>query len=367
MAMLTSKLIELEEERRRAEIAKEKGEAQDVGWGSQIRSYVLHPYTMVKDHRTDVEVGNAQGVLDGNLDDFVRAELLRRAGRRSCPGARDRGAGRARALAEDLGAGDLTTAAVVPDGARAERAIEQRAPGVIFGLDVAAEVFRQAGRWRAGVPRRRRGGQSGATVATVAAIEGPAAGILAGERVALNLLGRLSGVATLTARYVAAVEGTGTRILDTRKTTPGLRELEKAAVVAGGGMSHRAGLYDAILVKENHALLAGGVGEAARRALANRGDATFVEVEVESLAELDEVLAAGVDRVLLDDMSLEDMREGTRRAHAAGATTEASGGVSLEGAREVAETGVDFISVGALTHSAPALDLSLLLEPGPQR
>jgi len=271
-----------------------------------------------------------------------------------------------RALAEDLGPGDLTTAAVVPDGAVASARIEQRAPGVIFGLDAAAEVFRQAGdgrlEFRAATEEGvwREGG-------AVAAIDGPAAGVLAGERVALNLLGRLSGVATLTARFVAAVEGTGTRILDTRKTTPGLRELEKAAVVAGGGMSHRAGLYDAILVKENHALLAGGVGEAARLALANRGDATFVEVEVESLAELDEVLEAGVDRVLLDDMSLEDMGEGVRRAHGAGATTEASGGVSLEGAREVAETGVDLISVGALTHSAPALDLSLLLEPGPQR
>jgi nicotinate-nucleotide pyrophosphorylase (carboxylating) len=272
----------------------------------------------------------------------------------------------ARALAEDLGRGDLTTQAVVPEGARARAQIEQRAPGVIFGLDTVAEVFRQAGggelefravaeqgSWRDGGP--------------VAAIDGPAAGILAGERVALNLLGRLSGVATLTARYVAAVAGTGAGILDTRKTTPGLRELEKAAVVAGGGVSHRAGLHDAILVKENHVLLAGGVGEAARLALANRGDAAFVEVEVESLAELDEVLAAGVDRVLLDDMSLDEMREGTRRAHAAQATTEASGGVSLEQAREVAETGVDFISVGALTHSAPALDLSLLLEADTRR
>jgi len=266
-----------------------------------------------------------------------------------------------RALAEDLGRGDLTTAAVVPDGVRARARVEQREPGVIFGLDAAAEVFRQAG---AGELEFRAAADEGSwrDGGDVALIEGSAAGVLAGERVALNLLGRLSGVATLTARYVAAVEGTGARILDTRKTTPGLRELEKAAVVAGGGVAHRAGLYDAILVKENHALLAGGVGEAARLALAHRGDAEFVEIEVESIAELDEVLAAGVDRVLLDDMSLDDMREGTRRAHAAGATTEASGGVSLEAAREVAETGVDFISVGALTHSAPALDLSLLLK-----
>ena len=220
------------------------------------------------------------------------------------------------ALAEDVGQADLTTVAVVPDGARARARIEQRQPGVIFGLDVAAEVFRQAGHGElefnaiAVEGSWRDGGE-------VASIEGPAAGVLAGERVALNLLGRLSGVATLTARYVAAVAGTPAGILDTRKTTPGLRRLEKAAVVAGGGLSHRAGLHDAILVKENHVLLAGGVGQAARHALANRGDAQFVEVEVESLAELEEVLEAGVERVLLDDMSLDDMREGTRRAHAA--------------------------------------------------
>jgi len=265
-----------------------------------------------------------------------------------------------RALAEDLGRGDLTTGAVVPAGATARATVEQRGPGVIFGLEAAAEVFRQSGN---GELHFRATAEEGSwrLSGEVAAIEGPAAGLLAGERVALNLLGRLSGVATITARFVTAVEGTGTRILDTRKTTPGLRALEKAAVVAGGGVSHRAGLYDAILVKENHALLAGGVGEAARLALANRGDAAFVEVEVESLAELDEVLAAGVDRVLLDDMSLRDMREGVRRAHAAGAIAEASGSVSLDWAQAVAETGVDFISVGALTHSAPALDLSLLL------
>jgi len=271
-----------------------------------------------------------------------------------------------RALAEDVGRGDLTTAAVVPAGATARATVEQRGPGVIFGLAAAAEVFRQSGngelQFHTAVEEGswRVGGE-------VAAIEGPAAGLLAGERVALNLLGRLSGVATITARFVTAVEGTGTQILDTRKTTPGLRGLEKAAVVAGGGVSHRAGLYDAILVKENHALLAGGVGEAARLALANRGDAAFVEIEVESLAELDEVLAVGVDRVLLDDMSLRDMREGVRRAHAAGAIAEASGSVSLDWARAVAETGVDFISVGALTHSAPALDLSLLLDADPPR
>jgi len=267
----------------------------------------------------------------------------------------------ARALTEDVGQGDLTTAAVVPAGARARARIEQRAPGVVSGIDVAREVFTQSD------PKLRFEAQTGEgswrEAGEVATITGEAAGILAGERVALNLLARLSGVATMTARYVRAVAGTGARILDTRKTTPGLRALEKQAVVAGGGLSHRSGLYDAILVKENHALLAGGVGEAARRALASAGGADWVEVEVESLAELDEALAAGVARVLLDDMTVAEMGEAVERAYAGGATVEASGGVSLEGVRTVAETGVDFISVGALTHSAPALDLSLLLEP----
>ena len=265
----------------------------------------------------------------------------------------------ARALAEDLGSGDLTTAAVVPEGSRARARIEQRAPGVISGLDVAGEVFRQAGtelRFEARAPEGewREPGE-------VALIEGAAAGILAGERVALNFLGRLSGVATLTARYVAAVEGTGAGILDTRKTTPGLRALEKRAVEHGGGISHRAGLHDAILVKENHAALAGGVGEAARRAVEGRAGAAFVEVEVETLEELDEVLAAGVDRVLLDNMGVEDLRAAVAREGAA--DLEASGGITLDNVRAVAETGVDYISIGALTHSAPALDLSLLLEP----
>jgi nicotinate-nucleotide pyrophosphorylase (carboxylating) len=181
--------------------------------------------------------------------------------------------------------------------------------------------------------------------------------------VALNFLGLLSGVATLTARYVEAVAGTGVRILDTRKTTPGLRTLEKAAVVAGGGTSHRAGLYDAVLVKENHVRVAGGVGEAARLALQNSPAGCQVEVEVETLEQLDEVLEAGVERVLLDNMGPDSLRAAVART-AGRAELEASGGVTLDTVRSVAETGVDFISVGALTHSAPALDLSLLFEPG---
>lgn len=266
----------------------------------------------------------------------------------------------AQALAEDLGDGDLTTAAVVPVNIRAVAVIEQREPGMIAGLDAAREVFRQIdpaldftesveeGRWR-------EGGE-------VARVEGAAASILPAERVALNFLGRLSGVATATARYVGAVEGTGAEILDTRKTTPGLRELEKEAVRAGGGVSHRAGLYDAILVKENHVRLAGGIARAAQAAVAAADGADFVELEVETLGELDEALAAGVDRVLLDNMSLEDLRAAVARA-AGRAVLEASGGIGLETIRAVAETGVNFISVGALTHSARALDVSLLLDP----
>ncbi len=267
----------------------------------------------------------------------------------------------ARALAEDLGVGDLTTAAVVPAGALAVARIEQRAAGVLSGLDAAREVFAQTGpelRFEA-LAREGAWREPG----DVAVIEGDAAAILAGERVALNLLGHLSGVATMAAAYVRAVEGTGATVLDTRKTTPGLRAMEKRAVNHGGGACHRSGLYDAILVKENHALLAGGVGEAARLALANSAGASSIEIEVETLEELDQVLAAGVDRVLLDNMSPAEMRSAVERARGTGARIEASGGISLDTVRAVAETGVDFISVGALTHSAPALDVSLLLEP----
>jgi nicotinate-nucleotide pyrophosphorylase (carboxylating) len=195
----------------------------------------------------------------------------------------------------------------------------------------------------------------------VAEVAGPARSLLTGERTALNFLQRLSGVATQTARYVAAVAGTGARILDTRKTTPGLRVLEKQAVVAGGGTNHRAGLFDAILVKENHAALAGGVGEATRIALAaGRERGVPVEVECATLAEVGDALAAGIDRILLDNMTNDELREAVALS-AGRALLEASGGVTLDTVRAIAETGVDFISVGALTHSAPALDLSLTL------
>jgi nicotinate-nucleotide pyrophosphorylase (carboxylating) len=266
-----------------------------------------------------------------------------------------------RALAEDVGEGDVTTAATVPAEARARAVIRQKAAGVIYGLDVAEQVFRSldgdAAFTRAvaeGVWREE---------GEVLQVQGRARALLTGERTALNFLQRLSGVATMAARAVRAIEGTGARILDTRKTTPGLRALEKAAVAAGGATNHRAGLYDAILIKENHAALAGGVGEAVRRAR-ERAPGLPLEVECRNLAEVDEALAAQAPRLLLDNMTLDELRRAV--AHVAGrAELEASGGVTLETVREVASTGVDFVSVGALTHSAPALDLSLLLQPLP--
>jgi nicotinate-nucleotide pyrophosphorylase (carboxylating) len=265
----------------------------------------------------------------------------------------------ARALAEDVGDGDVTTAAVVPANARASAVITQKAPGVVFGLDVAEEVFRQLdpdvaferlvseGVWRDSGPVMR--------------LEGRARPLLTGERTALNFLQRLSGVATLAARCVRAVEGTGARILDTRKTTPGLRALEKAAVAAGGATNHRAGLYDAILIKENHAALGGGIGEAVRSAMETAPELPL-EVECRTLAEVDEALAAGATRILLDNMSVAELRA-TASHVGARAELEASGGVTLETLRDIAETGIHFVSVGAITHSAPALDLSLILEP----
>jgi nicotinate-nucleotide pyrophosphorylase (carboxylating) len=273
-----------------------------------------------------------------------------------------------RALAEDIGEGDLTTRAVVPEGARALAIIRQKEPGVIAGMGVMREVFLHVDpelEFEAHCPEAKWREEG-----TVAHVTGVAASILAAERVALNFLGRLSGVATLTARYVRAVEGTRARILDTRKTTPGLRDLEKAAVRAGGGTSHRRGLYDAILVKENHSELAGGVGEAARLALeaapelarAAGRESVPVEVECATLHEVEQALAAGVPWILLDNMSLDDLRRAVELADGR-AELEASGGVTLDTIRAVAETGVDYISVGALTHSAPALDVSLLLEP----
>jgi nicotinate-nucleotide pyrophosphorylase (carboxylating) len=265
-----------------------------------------------------------------------------------------------RALAEDVGDGDLTTEAVVPEDARARGTVIAKQQGVVAGLEAAAAVFGELDP-AVEVTLCASDGDRVTPGGELLRLSGPARAILVGERVALNLLGRLSGVATLTARYVAAVEGTGARILDTRKTTPGLRALEKAAVVAGGGTSHRFGLHDAILVKENHVRVAGGVREAARRAIEGAPDGVVVEVEVESLAELEEALEARIRRVLLDNMGPDDLRAAVRLA-AGRAELEASGGITLENVRQVAETGVDYVSIGALTHSAPALDVSLLFE-----
>jgi nicotinate-nucleotide pyrophosphorylase (carboxylating) len=271
----------------------------------------------------------------------------------------------ARALAEDVGAGDVTAEATVPTEARARARIVQKAPGVAFGFAAVAETMAQCGvehvdnlvvegQWRDGVP------------ADVVVATGTARDLLAAERTALNLLGHLSGIATLTGRYVEAVRGTGAAILDTRKTTPGLRALEKAAVVAGGGRNHRMGLYDAFLIKENHIALAGGLARAVRAARGAHPELP-IEVEVRDLDEVAYALGTGAERLLLDNMDPETMRKAValRDQHGgpAGPRLEASGGVTLETVRTIAETNVDFISIGALTHSAPALDFSLLLEP----
>jgi nicotinate-nucleotide pyrophosphorylase (carboxylating) len=265
------------------------------------------------------------------------------------------------ALAEDIGSGDLTSRAVVPDGARAHATIVAKAPGVVAGLALAVEVFETVDPTLL-IDCLRSDGDLVEAGSELIKLSGTAASILAGERVALNFLGHLSGIATLTAGYAKAVFGTDARILDTRKTTPGFRSLEKAAVVAGGGVSYRFGLYDAVLVKENHIRIAGGVGEATRLALQNAPNGKQVEVEVENLTELEEALTAGARKVLLDNMDPGQLRAAVE-ATAGRAELQASGGVTLDSVRTIAETGVDFISVGALTHSAPALDVSLLFEP----
>ena len=267
-----------------------------------------------------------------------------------------------RALEEDLGrAGDLTTDAIVPADAVARARIVARAPGRVAGLAVAAAAFRlldPAVEVTVEVPDGADA-EAGATLATVA---GPARAVLTGERVALNLLGRLCGIATATREVVRAVEAASPlcRVVDTRKTTPGLRALEKYAVRAGGGTNHRFGLDDAVLVKDNHLALAGGVAAAVERVRARVGHLVRVEVEVDTLEQLDEALAAGVDAVLLDNMDLPTLREAVRRT-AGRAVLEASGGITPETAPEIAATGVDLLSIGRLTHSVELLDVALEL------
>jgi nicotinate-nucleotide pyrophosphorylase (carboxylating) len=262
------------------------------------------------------------------------------------------------ALAEDLGlAGDLTTDATVAADAEAEAVIASRQVGVIAGLDLAEAAFAAMD---AGVrfERIRSDGERVEPGDVVARISGNARAILTGERVALNYLGRLSGIASLTRRYVDAVSGTRAAIADTRKTTPGLRAFEKYAVRCGGGQNHRTGLFDAILIKDNHIVAAGGVEAAIARARAYAGHMVKIEVEVDTLEQLALVLNHKVDAVLLDNMAPETLRAAVRQVGGR-ALTEASGGVNLKTVHAIAETGVDLISVGALTHSAPVLDLGL--------
>lgn len=264
------------------------------------------------------------------------------------------------ALDEDLGVGDITSLSTVAAGTLSRGTIVAKAPGVISGLAVASDVFRRVDASISFVPLLEDG-QRVTPGRAIADVAGPARGLLAGERVALNLLQRLSGVATLTAAYVAAVEGTAARIVDTRKTTPGMRVLEKAAVRHGGGQNHRFGLADGILIKDNHLAAVGGrnrVRDAVRLARERAPHTLRIEVEVTTLEEVGQALTAEADVILLDNMDPPAMR------HAVGliggrALIEASGGITLDTVRAVAETGVALISVGALTHSAAALDLSL--------
>jgi nicotinate-nucleotide pyrophosphorylase (carboxylating) len=276
-----------------------------------------------------------------------------------------------RALAEDVGPGDVTSEATVDADVRARAQITQKAPGAIYGLDAAAMAFALADPGQSVDPdvcveRLVEEGAWNEAGTPVLAVEGSARALLTGERTALNFLAHLSGVATAAARAARAVQGTGAKVLDTRKTTPGLRGLEKAAVAAGGAgvaVNHRAGLYDAILIKENHIAAAGGIAQAVARARAHApGLAATLEIEVRNPAEIDQALAAGARRLLLDNMDPATLRAAVAQV-AGRAVLEASGDVTLQTLHEYAETGVDFISLGALTHSAPALDLSLIVEP----
>jgi len=263
-----------------------------------------------------------------------------------------------RALEEDLGlAGDITSAACVPADAMSKAVISARRPGVIAGIDLACAAFRLVDR---DIETRVERGD-GATVGAgevVMRIEGPSRGILAAERVALNFLGRLSGVATQTALYVEAAAGTRAKIVSTRKTTPGLRAFEKFAVRCGGGRNHRFGLHDAVMIKDNHIIAAGGIAAAMTAAKAAVGHMAAIEIEVETLEEMEEALEHGARIILLDNMSLDDLRLAVS-LNKGRAVLEASGGVTLDSVKAIAQTGVDVISSGAITHSAPCLDLGL--------
>ena len=265
-----------------------------------------------------------------------------------------------RALAEDLGTGDVTSEATVDPAARARGVFLVKAPCVVAGLDAAIEVFRQL-QPDIRVSLARQDGDRCAPGDEIGEVAGSARALLAGERTALNLLQHLSGIATLTRAFVDAAGGRIT-VLDTRKTTPGLRALEKYAVLQGGGANYRLGLFDAVLIKDNHARLAGGVGAAVRLTRV-RAPGLRIEAEAETLAEVDEALAAGADIVLADNMTLDEIRETVARARGK-AKVEISGGVTLARMPELAATGADYVSVGALTHSAPAVDISFEITPG---
>lgn len=269
------------------------------------------------------------------------------------------------ALLEDVGRGDVTSRVTVGEEARARARFVAREELIVSGMEAARAVFFDAGGEEVSFAVFVREGDRALAGSVLAEVEGPARLILVAERVALNLVMRLSGIATFTSRYVEAVTGTGAVITDTRKTTPGLRLLEKAAVRVGGGTNHRAGLDDGVLIKDNHLALAGGVNAAVRRARANAPHLLKVEVEVESLGMLEEAISAGADAVLLDNMTPEEVREavGFARRSRPDLLVEVSGGVNLRTVRAYAEAGPDLISVGALTHSAPAADVSLEVEP----
>ncbi len=266
------------------------------------------------------------------------------------------------ALREDLGSGDVTSEILVPPGFRGQAVMQAKESLVVAGLEIAIRAFTLlSGEVR--VLARSEDGRKVEAGAVLLELEGPVRDLLGGERVALNILQHLSGVATLTRRFVDTVEGTGTKILDTRKTLPGMRALEKYAVRVGGGVNHRSSLSEGILVKENHLAACGGVTEAVKAIKRNAPHTLRVEIEASTLDEVEEAVAAGVDAILLDNMSIETILEAVKRVRGT-AQLEVSGGVRLENVREIAETGVDAISVGMLTHSAPGVDISMLLKDG---
>lgn len=265
------------------------------------------------------------------------------------------------ALEEDIGSGDITTSCTVPPGAQGEGRIVAKEPLVLAGIDVARQVFWAVNRGlKVHIPLKD--GSRANEGDTLLEVAGDLVGILAAERTALNFLQRLSGIATLTNAFVDKVKGTRARILDTRKTTPGYRLLEKAAVRVGGGYNHRFGLYDGVLIKDNHIVAAGSITKALQAALDSSSHTFRVEVEVETLEQLDEAIAAGAHVVMLDNMDLQTMAAAVRRTKGK-IPLEASGGITLENVGEIAATGVDLISVGALTHSARAVDMSMEIQP----